>query len=1000
MCHANLELKFGPKLNFIIGHNGSGKSAILTAITVALGGRAVATSRGSSVKALIRDGASHADVILKIHNIGEMAFKPDDYGSTIIIERRIRRDGGNSYALKSAQGKVVSTKRSELDAICLQFNIQVDNPMNVLTQDTAQKFLANSSDEDKYALFLRGTQLTQLATDYEHVQESLDLTKARLEREKAALPDVKSRYEDVKRKVQESRLAMDSAQQIQELKNKLAWAKVSAVERDIAKHQQGIEQKKEKAVGYERKAQEKQAQVDESTARYEELKKLNDAVEQQISPYNDELNELSDKIKQGRARLIGLKSQSDDMNREVKRYETDIAKFQEHIDLQTTRLNADHREEHDRIIAEIDALSRQVTQAETNREQCEADDRAISQQMQELTQSIAQAESEHRECEHAVGQIEHNIRQLNQQRGDSLRTFGPRVPDLVRAIESSQHQFHETPIGPFGKYVRVRDSRWQPILDTILGKQMSNFAVKNEHDKRLLLDIMTRLGIKDITVVVAQDERYDFSAGEPHEQYLTILRALDISNEYVKRRLIDGNRIEAIILTETWNEAHEIMDTGHRPTNVNGCFTMDGKQVGGARGARTDNLRMYTGAPRFIVDVGQRITFENQNLGRAREQVGRAAEKIRDLNSELDNSRQRQTILRREIPALKKEYRQATTRIQSLRDELQAQQPADVAALTQEVEDTQARLDNVLEQFTSLQEEAKSVGSSQLPYVQRKEEIIKQLEIIRVEYDKRKDDIAKVVSDRVHPQKAYEHWNAKLIDLREEIASEGEKIKQMEDSLAADIQLAEQICDRVEVLQSPERLEKEIQQKEKVLADNARRQGMSLEELLKTLQEQKTIYQNARRDLKEISVFIEAQESTLLSRYERWEEFRKYIAQRSSYWFQWYMLERGFAGRLEFNHERRGGRGRLGLAVTVAGNQTKVAKAPERTRKGKEGEKDPKSLSGGEKSFSTICLLLALWEAMGCPIRCLDEFDVYMDAANRGIAIRMLVRFSTTRRFF
>ena len=996
MCHANLELKFGPKLNFIIGHNGSGKSAILTAITVALGGRAVATSRGSSVKALIRDGAPHADVILRMRNVGEMAFKPEEYGRTIIIERRIRRDGGNSYALKSAQGKPISTKRSELDAICVQFNIQVDNPMNVLTQDTAQKFLSNSSEEDKYALFLRGTQLTQLAADYEHVQESLDVTKAKLEREKAALPDVKARYEEVKRKVQESRLAMDSAQQIQDLKNKLAWAKVSAVERDISKHRQGIQQRKEKAIGYERKALEKQAQVEESTARYQELKKLNDAVEQYTSPYNDELNELSDKIKEGRARLIGLKSQSDDMNREVKRYQTDIDKFKEHIDIQTTRLNADNREQQERINAEIDTLSRQAAQAETNREQCEVDDRATLQQMQELSQSIRQAESERDECEHALGRIEHTIRQLDQQRGDSLRTFGQRVPDLLRAIESSKNQFHETPIGPFGKYVRVLDSRWQPILDTILGKQMSNFAVKNEHDKRLLLDIMTRLNIKDITVVVAQDERYEYSGGEPDEHYLTILRALDISNEYVKRRLIDGNRIEAIILTETWNEAHDIMDSGNRPSNVNGCFTMDGKQVGGARGARTDNLRMYTGAPRFIVDVRQRIEFENQNLERAREQVERAAQKVKDLQSELDHSRQRQTVLRREIPALKKEYRQATARIQSLRDDLQAQQPADVAALTQEVEDTQARLDNVLEQFTSLQEEAKSVGSSQLPHVQRKEEIVKQLETMQVEYNKRKVEIDKVVRDQVHPQKAYEHWNAKLVDMQDEIASQEEKIQQMQDSLASDIRLAEQICERVEVTQAPERLEKEIQQKENVLADNALRQGMSLEELLKTLQEQKTIYQNARRDLKEVSAFIEAQEATLQSRYERWEEFRKYIAQRSSYWFQWYMLERGFAGRLEFNHDRRGGRGRLGLAVTVAGNQGKVTKSAERTRKGKEGEKDPKSLSGGEKSFSTICLLLALWEAMGCPIRCLDEFDVYMDAANRGIAIRMLVSFQTS----
>lgn len=44
---------------------------------------------------------------------------------------------------------------------------------------------------------------------------------------------------------------------------------------------------------------------------------------------------------------------------------------------------------------------------------------------------------------------------------------------------------------------------------------------------------------------------------------------------------------------------------------------------------------------------------------------------------------------------------------------------------------------------------------------------------------------------------------------------------------------------------------------------------------------------------------------------------------------------------------------------------------PDETRTGK--GRETKTLSGGEKSFSTICLLLSLWDAMGAPIRCLDE---------------------------
>ncbi|KAG1886425.1 uncharacterized protein F5891DRAFT_968162, partial [Suillus fuscotomentosus] len=58
MCHKRLTFTFGPQINFIIGecHFEYGKSAVLSAITIALGGKANSTGRGSGLKSFIREG--------------------------------------------------------------------------------------------------------------------------------------------------------------------------------------------------------------------------------------------------------------------------------------------------------------------------------------------------------------------------------------------------------------------------------------------------------------------------------------------------------------------------------------------------------------------------------------------------------------------------------------------------------------------------------------------------------------------------------------------------------------------------------------------------------------------------------------------------------------------------------------------------------------------------------------------------------------------------------
>lgn len=77
---------------------------------------------------------SAAEITIQIKNQGEEAYKPKEYGKSIYITRRFTKDGGSTWKIKGKDGRVISTKKEELSAICDHMNIQVDNPMNVLTQ--------------------------------------------------------------------------------------------------------------------------------------------------------------------------------------------------------------------------------------------------------------------------------------------------------------------------------------------------------------------------------------------------------------------------------------------------------------------------------------------------------------------------------------------------------------------------------------------------------------------------------------------------------------------------------------------------------------------------------------------------------------------------------------------------------------------------------------------------------------------------------------------------
>jgi hypothetical protein len=207
MCHRKLRVVLNPRINFITGENGSGKSAIIAAIQICLGASARSTHRGKSIKNLIRHGhEGNALVRITLRNdaVGSDAFRPDQFGRKVVVERLIRRDGSAEYRLKDEKGLLVSKLKTDLDAMLDHLNIQTDNPCAILDQENAKLFL-KGNPQDKYKFFLQSTDLYKMKATYSKIdEETRNIADSTLKRERAKIGTLKEAMDEAKKQWREA----------------------------------------------------------------------------------------------------------------------------------------------------------------------------------------------------------------------------------------------------------------------------------------------------------------------------------------------------------------------------------------------------------------------------------------------------------------------------------------------------------------------------------------------------------------------------------------------------------------------------------------------------------------------------------------------------------------------------------------------------------------------------------------------------------------------------
>uniref|UniRef100_A0A7N6A6B1 Structural maintenance of chromosomes protein 6 n=1 Tax=Anabas testudineus TaxID=64144 RepID=A0A7N6A6B1_ANATE len=884
MCHSLLgPFAFGPNVNFVVGNNGSGKSAVLTALIVALGGNAQATNRGSSLKGFVKEGESSADVSITLRNKGRDAYKPEVYGSAITVDLRITRDGLRTYKLRGKSGQIVSSKKEELMSILDNFNIQVNNPVSVLTQEMSKYFLHSKGEGDKYKFFMKATQLEQMREDFVYIKTTKHATEDKVGQHSECLKDLKRKYLEKEDRYKSLASLDEMHTKLEELQKQMAWALVTFSTLVFPSNK-----------------------VEEAEKKYKHIQEQLEGITQQVQEVQPKCAEL--------------KAEAQRHNTLLKSSEVRFLLFIYVLFLYLwhTVTQFLRTESMKQIQDELEHLEHQIS--------------TLGQQIDQYQHACSRAKEEQGKMRYevlhrSIQANKRNLQTMESSRSNRLRRFGEHMPALLNAIQEAHRrgQFRHKPRGPLGKAqcCILRDPETALAIEVCLRGQLLAFTCDNYEDEKVLQGLMARLfpGGRRPTIITSQFISHVHDTrrrGVNHPEYPSVLQALEIEDPVVANCLIDQRGIESILIIKNRTDARRVMQGRNPPQNCTQAFSKDGDQI--------FNNRTYTA-----------------EQTRANYLSGDVEEEIRHLQREIENQNAQADRFKQQMKRLDDEIKQNESLLRRAHIE---QKTAKVAILP-------------------------TIGVVQGV-----------ISCVLVLLSQHQDELSKSDQEVMKCKHHKKHYDDKRTAHLQNIKTLEANLKGKEKELETSVAKAKEICpERLEVRRTAKSLDSEINRL-KVKISTQREQQGDREEVVRQYHEALENYKNMAQQMKNLNSFIKSLDSVMNHRLQVYADLRRFLSARCKYYFDSMLAQRGYTGSMTFDHKNET------LSISVQPGQGNKADLS-----------DMRSLSGGERSFSTVCFVLSLWAITEAPFRCLDEFDVYMDMVNRRISMDMMLKVAAGQRY-
>ncbi|XP_040848791.1 structural maintenance of chromosomes protein 6 isoform X3 [Ochotona curzoniae] len=952
MCHSMLgPFKFGSNVNFVVGNNGSGKSAVLTALIVGLGGKAVATNRGSSLKGFVKDGQNSADITITLRNRGDDAFKASVYGDCITVKQHISVDGSRSYKLKSSSGAVVSTKKDELTAILDHFNIQVDNPVSVLTQEMSKQFLQSKNEGDKYK---RLSELKRQCLEKEERFQSI-----------AGLSTMKTNLEY--------------------LKHEMAWAVVNEIEKQLNAIRDNIKIGEDRAARLDRKMEEQQVKLNEAENKYKNIQDKLEEISQETNARAPECMALKAEVtarKRAYNEAEVLYNRSLNEYRALKKDDEQLCKRIEELKKSTDQSLEPERLERQK---KISCLKERVKSLHDQENTVNQDIEQFQQAIEKDKEEYARIKREELDVTNILNYNQRQLKELKDSKTDRLKRFGPHVPALLEAIDDAYRQgrFAYKPVGPLGACIHPRDPEHALAIESCLKGLLQAYCCHNHADERVLQSLMRRFyspGTSRPQIIVSEfrNEMYDIrSRAAYHPEFPTVLTALEIDSAVVANSLIDMRGIETVLLIKNNSVARAVMQSQKPPKNCREAFTADGDQVFAQRYYSSEHTR-----PRFLTrDVDSEISDLENEVENKKAQIVNLQQHLSALEKDIKRNEEFLKRCQLRYKELQMKIRKNISEIREL-ENIEEHQSVDIATLEDEAQENKNKMKMVEKNMEQQEENMKHLKNQKIEAENKYDTIKSIINQLSEQADPLKDELNLADSEVDNQKRGKQHYEEKQKEHLETLNKKKRELDLKEKELQEKMSQARQICpERIEVQKSASILDKEINRlRQRIQAEHASHGDR--EEIMRQYQEARETYLDLDNKVRTLKRFIKLLEEIMTHRYKTYQQFRRCLTLRCKLYFDNLLSQRAYCGKMNFDHKNET------LTISVQpGEGNKVA------------FNDMRALSGGERSFSTVCFILSLWSIAESPFRCLDEFDVYMDMVNRRIAMDMILKMADSQRF-